>query len=127
MLRRPPNSTRTDTLFPSPLLFRSRRTLLGAGSALAIAGAAGPAFAEYPERPITMVIPGAAGGGTDAVGRMIAKKMEEELGQPVTVVNRTGAGGVIGHTAMAQAEPDGYTIGLATAEITTYQIGRAHV
>jgi tripartite-type tricarboxylate transporter receptor subunit TctC len=79
-----------------------------------------PAFAQYPERPITLIVPWSAGGGTDAVGRMLAEGLSEELGQPVNVVNRTGAGGIVGHTAMIDAEPDGYTIGLATAEITTY-------
>lgn len=81
---------------------------------------AGAAQAEYPERPIQLIVPWAAGGGTDAVGRTLASGLEEELGIPVNVVNRTGAGGVVGHSAMTQAEPDGYTIGLATAEITTY-------
>ncbi|SDX55484.1 tripartite tricarboxylate transporter substrate binding protein [Litoreibacter albidus] len=79
-----------------------------------------PALADYPERPITMIVPWSAGGGTDAVGRMIAEGLSNELGQPVNVVNRTGAGGIVGHTAMIEADADGYTIGLATAEITTY-------
>ncbi|WP_292895617.1 Bug family tripartite tricarboxylate transporter substrate binding protein [Nitratireductor sp.] len=81
---------------------------------------AGPAFAEYPERPITLVVPWSAGGGTDAVGRMLAKGLQDVLGTPVNVVNRTGAGGIVGHTAMIDADPDGYTLGLATAELTTY-------
>lgn len=89
-------------------------------AALALSMLAGPALAEYPERPITMIVPWSAGGGTDAVGRMLAQEMQAALGQPVNVVNREGAGGIIGHTAMIDAEPDGYTIGLATAEITTY-------
>ena len=71
---------------------------------------AGPAFAEYPERPITLIVPWSAGGGTDAVGRMLAKGLQEELGTPVNVVNRTGAGGIVGHTAMIDADPDGYTL-----------------
>jgi len=89
-------------------------------TALALAVLTGPALAEYPERPITMIVPWAAGGGTDAVGRMLAQEMQKTLGQPVNVVNREGAGGIIGHTAMIDADADGYTIGLATAEITTY-------
>jgi tripartite-type tricarboxylate transporter receptor subunit TctC len=75
------------------------------------------AQSEYPGRPITMVVPWGAGGGTDAVARMIASLMERDLGQPVNVVNRTGGGGVVGHQAVAGAQPDGYTIGLITAEI----------
>ena len=79
--------------------------------------AVGPALAAYPERPITLIVPWAAGGGTDATARIIAQVLERELGQPVNVVNRTGGNGVVGHDAIAAATPDGYTIGLATVEI----------
>jgi len=75
------------------------------------------AMAAYPERPITLIVPWGAGGGTDATGRMIASLLEKELGQPVNVVNRTGGSGVVGHSAIATAKPDGYTIGVATVEI----------
>ena len=51
---------------------------------------------------------------------MLAAGLEKELGKPVNVVNRTGGGGVVGHTEIVNAKPDGYTIGLATAEVTTY-------
>jgi tripartite-type tricarboxylate transporter receptor subunit TctC len=79
---------------------------------------AGSAMAQnYPDRPITMVVPWGAGGGTDAVARMIASLMEKDLGQPVNVVNRTGGSGVVGHSAIAGAAPDGYTIGMITVEI----------
>jgi len=74
--------------------------------------------AKYPKRPITMICPWGAGGGTDAVSRILATLLKIHLGVPVNVVNRTGGGGAIGHTAMATAKPDGYTIGLATVEIT---------
>jgi tripartite-type tricarboxylate transporter receptor subunit TctC len=73
--------------------------------------------APYPSRPITMVVPWGAGGGTDAVARVIAAQLEQELGQPVNVVNRTGGSGVVGHQAIAAAAPDGYTIGMLTVEI----------
>ena len=76
-----------------------------------------PAFAAYPERPVTLIVPWAAGGGTDATARIIASLLEKELGQPVTVVNRTGGSGVVGHAAIASAAPDGYTIGMITVEI----------
>jgi tripartite-type tricarboxylate transporter receptor subunit TctC len=79
--------------------------------------AAGTALADYPERPITLIVPWGAGGGTDATGRMIGSLLEKELGQPVNVVNRTGGSGVVGHSAIATAEPDGYTIGTVTVEI----------
>jgi tripartite-type tricarboxylate transporter receptor subunit TctC len=75
------------------------------------------AQAQYPERPLTMVVPWGAGGGTDAVARIVASLLEGEIGQPVNVVNRTGGSGVVGHSAIATAEPDGYTIGLITVEI----------
>lgn len=74
------------------------------------------ALAEWPERPITLIVPWGAGGGTDATGRMIAALLKEELGQPVNVVNRTGGSGVVGHSAIANAKPDGYTLGVITVE-----------
>ena len=75
-------------------------------------------FAQYPNRPITLIVPWGAGGGTDAVARYIGSLMEKDLGQPVNVVNRTGGSGVVGHSAIATATPDGYTIGMITVEIT---------
>ena len=81
----------------------------------AIGGCSGPS--EYPSRPIMIVVPWGAGGGTDAIARVVAGMMEKELGKPVNVVNRTGGNGVIGHQAVAGAQPDGYTLGLITAEI----------
>ena len=86
----------------------------------ALALSAGMAAAEYPERPLTLIVPYGAGGGTDYTGRVIAGLLEEELGQPVNVVNRSGAIGLVGHTAIAQAKPDGYTLGVVTFEIGTY-------
>ena len=94
-----------------------KKVLLGSAALLVTAGAA---LAEYPERPITMIVPWSAGGGTDAIARMLASGMEEELGVPVSVVNRTGGAGVVGHNAMVTAPDDGYTIGFGTAEMTTY-------
>ncbi len=105
---------------------KSLKTLLAGAAAAVLAGgialgAAGPAKAEYPERPVTLLVAWGAGGGTDTVARMFASLMEEELGQPVNVVNQTGGGGVVGHVAMANAEPDGYTVGIATMEVTVYE------
>jgi tripartite-type tricarboxylate transporter receptor subunit TctC len=76
------------------------------------------AQAAYPERPITLIVPWGAGGGTDATARIIGTLLEKELGQPVNVVNRTGGSGVVGHAAIASAPADGYTIGLITVEIS---------
>ena len=86
---------------------------LAIGSFVLAAAAQG----AYPERPITFVVPWGAGGGTDTTARFFATMLEKELGQPVNVVNRTGGGGVVGHSAIAQAAPDGYTIGMITVEI----------
>lgn len=94
--------------------FKTFMTGLLAGAALLAAGAAQAAF---PDRPITLIVPWGAGGGTDATARIIASLMEKELGQPINVVNRTGGSGVVGHSAIAQAAPDGYTIGMITVEI----------
>jgi tripartite-type tricarboxylate transporter receptor subunit TctC len=76
------------------------------------------ALAQYPDQPITYVVPWSPGGGTDTTSRTVAAFLQEELGQPVNVVNRTGGGGVVGHLATASADADGYTIGAVTVEIT---------
>lgn len=88
-------------LFPSTL------------SAVLVTGAlfaAGAAQAEYPERPISMVVPFAAGGPTDNVARSLAEAMRPTLGQSVVVENKTGAGGTIGTSFVGRADPDGYTV-----------------
>ena len=99
----------------------SRRAalVLSMGAALCAAAIVStPCFAkDWPSRPITLIVPWGAGGGTDATGRMIATLLEKELGVPVPVVNKTGGSGVIGHKAIADAAPDGNTIGVATLEI----------
>jgi tripartite-type tricarboxylate transporter receptor subunit TctC len=79
---------------------------------------AGTANAQYPQRPVQLIVPWGAGGGTDATARIIGALMEKELKQPFNVVNRTGGSGVVGHDAIARAPADGYTIGLITVEIT---------
>ncbi|WP_299815970.1 tripartite tricarboxylate transporter substrate binding protein [uncultured Jannaschia sp.] len=95
-----------------------RLMLAGATLALATVATAAPVLAQdYPSRPIQMIVPWGAGGGTDAVGRVFASLLQENLGVPVNVVNRTGGSGVVGHSAIANAEPDGYTIGVMTIEI----------
>lgn len=80
-----------------------------------------PAFAQtYPSRPIVMVVPFAAGGTFDVMGRIIAVRMSEILGQPVVVENTTGAGGIIGVNRVVNAAPDGYTILLGTSGTRAY-------
>jgi len=87
-------------------------------SAAALALAATLVHAQYPQRPVQLIVPWGAGGGTDATARIIGALMEKELKQPFNVVNRTGGSGVVGHDAIARAPADGYTIGLITVEIT---------
>ena len=89
-----------------------RRGLLARGLMLALGslGAFGAQAAEYPERPITMLVPAGAGGTNDGVGRIVAQKLAEVLQGTVVVENRPGAGGNIGTTAAANAKADGYTL-----------------
>jgi tripartite-type tricarboxylate transporter receptor subunit TctC len=84
-----------------------------------MAGAPADALAQakVPNRPVQLICPWAAGGGTDRIARMVAVLLEKELGQPVTVVNRTGGSGAVGHTAGATAAPDGHTITIVTVEL----------
>ncbi len=99
----------------------ARRQLLKALTALAVGctlTAGAWAQSNYPNRPITLVVPWGAGGGTDATARIVGTLLEKELGQPVNVVNRTGGNGVVGHSAISTAAPDGYTLGMITVEIT---------
>lgn len=74
---------------------------------------------DWPNGPVTMIVPWGAGGGTDATARIIGTLLEEQIGMPVPVQNRTGGSGVIGHAAIVDAAPDGQTIGVATLEIGT--------
>jgi tripartite-type tricarboxylate transporter receptor subunit TctC len=99
------------------MLIRSLCKLAGAAALALVTLGVASAQAEYPERPITLIVPWGAGGGTDATGRILASMMEAELGVPVSVVNRTGGSGVVGHSAIATATPDGYTLGVVTVEI----------
>src|SRR5699024_7688258 len=72
---------------------------------------------DYPNGPIEFVVPFDAGGGTDSVARFVAEELGDALGTQVNVVNRTGGGGVVGHQSIANANPDGQTLGLATADL----------
>jgi len=89
--------------------------LLGAGMLFAAA----QQEAQFPTKPITIVCPWAAGGGTDRIARFMADQLSGVLGQPVNVVNKTGGNGAVGHGEAAMAKPDGYTIGNLTFEVNT--------
>jgi tripartite-type tricarboxylate transporter receptor subunit TctC len=95
----------------------TKRTLLALGAVLAFGGSA----LAFPDRPVQIIVPWAAGGGVDTVIRIFADGFEKELGVPVNVVNRTGGGGLTGHTFIATATPDGYTLGGASPEIAFYK------
>ncbi|WP_239023846.1 tripartite tricarboxylate transporter substrate binding protein [Salinicola corii] len=83
------------------------------------------AMADYPERAVQMIIGYSAGGGTDIAARTLVPYIERELGTDITVINRPGAGGEVGFTALANAEPDGYTIGfINTPNVLTIPIER---
>lgn len=96
----------------------SIKTTIKFTAAAAAIFASGIACAAWPERPITIIVPWAAGGGTDATARIVGTLLEKELGNPVNVVNRAGGNGVVGHQAIASAKPDGYTLGMLTVEIS---------
>lgn len=85
-------------------------TLLGGLALASLLGLADSAIAEYPERPITIIVPFAAGGPSDVMARILADRMRFTLKQPVLVENVTGAGGSIGVTRAVRSAPDGYTI-----------------
>ncbi len=98
-----------------------RRTVIGGLAAAGLSTllpATARAQAAWPNRPVTVVCPWGAGGGTDATARIVAAILEKNLKQPFNVVNRTGGSGVVGHSAIATAPADGYTIGMITVEIT---------
>jgi tripartite-type tricarboxylate transporter receptor subunit TctC len=82
----------------------------GSVFALGVGVLAGAAMAEYPERPINMIIPYGAGGATDISARTIAKPLGEAVGKPLVMANITGAGGATGSVAVQNAKPDGYTM-----------------
>jgi len=88
------------------------RSFLSAASALILAAATlgGASAQDYPNRPITLVVPYAAGGGNDVMARTVAEKMSRTLGQQIVVENRAGAGGTIATRQVARAAPDGYTL-----------------
>ncbi len=90
---------------------KARLRLLASATALLALAATAPAQAQYPERNITLIVPYGAGGGTDVTARMLARDLEAAIGKPVIVENRAGGGGWVGWGALAQAKPDGYTIG----------------
>jgi tripartite-type tricarboxylate transporter receptor subunit TctC len=94
----------------------NRRAFLAGAATLATA----PAFAQsYPQRPVKLIVPYAAGGGTDVFSRLLAVQIEKEFGQSFVIDNRAGGASVIGTRAVAEAAPDGYTIGMVDSAFVT--------
>ena len=98
-----------------------RRHVLAAAGALLLPTTAGAA--EWPERPIRMIIPFAPGAGADIVGRTFAEELAKGLGQPVVVDNKGGAGGLLGTVEGARAAPDGYSLLLTSQGTTVWNLG----
>lgn len=94
-----------------------RRLLVSLAAAAVTALASFAAAQDYPEQPITFVVPFSAGGPTDITTRNVAPRLTELLGQPIVVDNRAGANGIIGAEVVAKASPDGYTLLMATASV----------
>jgi tripartite-type tricarboxylate transporter receptor subunit TctC len=92
-----------------------RRYFIKGAAALSLAGTGATLAQEWPARPLRIVVAFATGSGNDVIARLIAPKLSDMLGQPVTVENRVGAGGQVGTEAVAKAAPDGYTVGLGTS------------
>lgn len=99
----------------------SRRSWLRAGAGIAgTAALSGRSRAsDWPTRPVTLIVPWAPGGGTDAVGRALGQALSRNLGVPVPVMNRAGGNGTVGHVAIRDAAPDGHTIGFITPQLIT--------
>jgi len=104
----------------------SIKTLV-AGAALAALSFAGTASAAWPERPVTIIVPAGAGGGTDGTARLLAKQLQDELKQPFNVVNNGQGGGIVGHTQIATARPDGYTLGIVYNYFQWKMMGQADI
>lgn len=96
-----------------------RRTMLVGVVAVVASVFAAPAMAAYPDKPVTVICPWTAGGGTDVLLRALSKEAEKYLGQTITVANQTGGAGAIGHNAIRAARPDGYTVGMITFELNS--------
>src|SRR5258708_31727677 len=95
-------------------------TLLGAVILLAVA-TPGLAQTDYPAKPITLIVPFPAGGRTDVIARTVAQQLQVTLKQPIAVINKPGASSVLGSNEVAEAKPDGYTLGFFSTSVITAQ------
>ena len=93
------------------------RTIIAVTAFIVASFAAFAAAADYPIRPITLIVPYPAGGGNDVIARLVAAKMSTSLGEPIVIANRGGAGSTIGTRDAARSAPDGYTLLIATSSL----------
>lgn len=117
------NRKRRDFVAAPPVKRSELYAFAGTALVAALVSTALQARDDYPSRPVQMIIPFAAGGPTDIVGRVMGAKMSEVLGQQLVVENKNGAGGNIGAEAVAKAAPDGYTILMATVSTNAINPG----
>ena len=103
-------SPRGSELDTRPILQRAAVLLIALVTTVFCGSHVRAAASDYPDRPIQLVVPYAAGGATDTVARLLQQGMEKQLGQPIVVVNRTGGNTIVGTQFVAHATPDGYTI-----------------
>src|SRR5690606_19540326 len=106
-------------------LTKTKFAVLAVASSVAasLAGAAAHAADNYPDKPIRVIVPFAPGGSTDIVARIVTQEMGKVLGQTMVVENKGGAGGAIGAQEAARAQPDGYTLSIAT--VSTMAVNKA--
>jgi tripartite-type tricarboxylate transporter receptor subunit TctC len=102
---------------PMPIVAVAASIAAFAIAAFSMAGLAPAKAADYPARPITLIVPYPAGGGNDVIARLVAAKMSASLGQPIVIENRGGAGSTIGTRDVARSAPDGYTLLIATSSL----------
>jgi len=98
-------------------MLKPMKQLFAAASACVLVAFAQPAAAEYPEKPVTLVIPYKAGGSTETLGRVFSKALGEAMGTRVIVRTRPGAGGAVGAAEVAEAAPDGYTLFFSASDV----------
>lgn len=100
---------------------KNRRQFIGGVAAFLTLSGAGIARAQsYPSKPIRLIVPFSAGGSSDLLGRIVAQKLGEQLGQPVVVENRAGVGAMLGTSYVAKSEPDGYTLVLGVSSALVF-------
>ncbi|MGH9254207.1 MAG: Bug family tripartite tricarboxylate transporter substrate binding protein, partial [Vicinamibacterales bacterium] len=101
---------------------RSTLRLMALGAIVLLAFVTGDGFAQaYPTKPLSLIVPWPPGGRTDLTARIVAHHLQNHLGQPVVVINKPGAGGVLGAKEVAQAAPDGYTLGFFSPSVVSTQ------